>query len=449
MLSGRQVVADADRHARQRLQAIDDRVMRLHGGVDGRVLAVRQADAERQRRVGIEAGIDRAQVLNAAHHQSRRRPAASAPSPPARRAAGGARRAAAAWRCCRGRFRAARAVEAPRHSGMAPNTIAATSDSSGDVADRDRLAGESRAGAAASSAPTCTSTRSAAPRDEQPERAAGDREQHALGEEVAPETEARGPERSTNGHLTLAQSPSARGTGWRRSRTRPAAPRRPRRAESSARGRCRRASRSFSVRPTKVSLVLTLPARARIVRIGVGDAGDQPLQLRARRLQRHALAQPRHALRGRRSRTPCFTLICSGIHTSTRGNGNANPGGMTPTTSTVWPLSMMVWPITDGLLAESPRPQAMRQHGHHRPAGLAFVFGEPAAERRTDAQHRFERRRGARHDDPLRLAAAGQRPVAAAEERRRFQRLRSVAIEEVHARACSPCPWRRRSVTEP
>src|SRR5688572_13120428 len=46
--------------------------MRNHGGFDRWILAFLQEPAERQRRVGVESRIDRAQVLDAPYHQAGR-----------------------------------------------------------------------------------------------------------------------------------------------------------------------------------------------------------------------------------------------------------------------------------------------------------------------------------------------------------------------------------------
>ena len=57
------------RHAGQRREPIEDRVMGGDRRVARRVVAIRQSDAERERRRGVEARIHRAQLLEAADHE--------------------------------------------------------------------------------------------------------------------------------------------------------------------------------------------------------------------------------------------------------------------------------------------------------------------------------------------------------------------------------------------
>ena len=86
------------------------------------------------------------------------------------------------------------------------------------------------------------------------------------------------------------------------------------------------------------------------------------------------------------------------------------------------------------IAGEPPRPQAVRQDRDLRTARSVFVGGEPAAELRRDLEHAVQRPCDARHGNPLRLPAPGQRHLAGLVRCDRRQRSRTFRVIEIQTR---------------
>ena len=213
--------------------------MRGHCRGPRRVGPLGQPDAERERRRGIEAGIERAQVLEAADHQTRgdqehqRQRNLASHQQLARPVAAAARRVPGPTSCSEA------ASAAPRHNGMEPNASAAS-----------RLSANVKANATLSRRISWRRGSVAGPTDEQTHRAGG--EDQADGTPAAdsrmlsvrkkramPPRSRRAPAAR---RLRADAPPSAPETGSRRWHRRPAARNRRRQAGSRARAKRRRPS---------------------------------------------------------------------------------------------------------------------------------------------------------------------------------------------------------------
>ena len=192
-----------------------------------------------------------------------------------------------------------------------------------------------------------------APRREQHAgRAAGGRDDQALGQHLLHEPTPRCADRGADRHLLLPAPPRARAAASRRSRRRSAARSRRRRAPpaaSSARRRpTRRAAAAGSAHGSRSPLEIRCASRAPMIRRLLARASSAGTPSRSRptleevcRPQRRDRGRPARAARRRRDAI-----------------GHQNCAGSTPMISKVWPSKATVRPTTDGSAPKRRRHSA-------------------------------------------------------------------------------------------
>jgi hypothetical protein len=399
-----------------------------HAGLVVRVRRLRQREAERERALRVEAGVDVSQQREAPdqqprpgeqHHRERdladheRR--AQADARPAQDAA-----AALAQRLRR---------RAPAHLERGQRAEEQAGRERDERRERQHAAVDPDLGQARHALRLERQQRvDQAPGEERAERAAYQREQQALGEQLAHDAAAARPERRAQRELALARADA------REQQVRDVHARheqhQPDRAEQHE-------QRLAGVADERLAEAGRRPADALVLaRVLLGEAGGDRGHLLARcgdrragRETGHDVQVPGAAAVGAeelvvRERPP--DLGAFGVAEARRGDADHGAG-----------LAVDLHVLADdgGIAAEALLPQRVAEHDHVRAARLVLARHEPAAERRPHAQHIEEGRahRGALQAN--RVAVAGERHPGRVERRESLQRLRLLLdVEEVLGR---------------
>ena len=307
--------------AGQRRESIQDGALR---GDDRRLIRIitrRQSDAEGERRAGVEAVIDRAQLLEAAHHQAGRCEEHQGERDlPAHHQLTGAMRRAARRLAASAVVQRARERHDPQHRHGAEDR--GGQDGERERERRDHTIELNLAKPWQTGRPERHEQAHAAPRERQTDDGPGNREQQALGQEIARDAETAGAERPADGDLAAARF---------RSHQEEIGDVRARDEQHETDRREQNPERAFH--PTDNGVfqrprgrthlqVLHEPGHRRVVRIGARQVGDQPRQFGADVGGRHPVTRARHTGMHEVSQIGS-RFTCSGIQTSTRGSGNA------------------------------------------------------------------------------------------------------------------------------
>ncbi len=229
--------------------------------------------------------------------------------------------------------------------------------------------------------------RSAQHREQQAERAAQRRDQHAFGDELTDHVAAAGAEREARRDFLAAARQTAPAAGSRCSRTRSAARSRPRRTASGSSGAARRPRPRAAAPPRCAIGASTL----RGVRLPV--AGRDHVHRLARLLERDAGLETRDHLEEEaavvQSATPPGTALPPAAAPRRRnprsGNDEARSGS-TPITVYGAPSSVIAWPTIDASPLKRALPEALADDRHALAARTIFIRRKVAAQHRLDAR---------------------------------------------------------------
>jgi hypothetical protein len=282
----------------------------------------------------------------------------------------------------------------------------------------------------------------AAPRQRQTDDGPGNREQQALGQEIARDAEAAGAKGPADGDLAAARF---------RSHQEEVGDVRARDEQHEADRREQDPERAFH--PTDDGVfqrprgrtqlqVLQEPGHRRVVRIGARQVGDEPRQLGPDGGGRHPVTRARHT--GVHEDVPDRLAL----HLLGNPDIDARIGegvGRRHDPDDLGRHATQRHRARDdgGIAAVAAHPQAVRHHPdlrRHRKSLCidgrlhAFRVGEPPAVERPHAQDVRERCRHQGDPDALGLAAAGQRVLVGAVQRDPLERARSTQIVVVESR---------------